>query len=49
MKIKFTLDDHLPLNKTLEVQDMVTVVRSVFHENNQYYLQVFLNKCMYRS
>ena len=30
MKIKFNLDDKLPLNKTVEIRSMVIVVRAVF-------------------
>ena len=45
MKIKFNLDDDLPLNKLYK---MLIVVRSVFHEGNKYYQQVFLGKCFYK-
>ena len=41
MKIKCNSDD-LPLNKTLEMCNMIVVVRAVFHENNKYYPQAFL-------
>ena len=44
MTIKFNSDDELPLNKTIEVPSMIIVVRAVFHENNKYYPQVFLNE-----
>ena len=37
MKIKFNSGDDLPLKKTLELYNMVIVVRSVFHECNKYY------------
>ena len=37
MKIKFNLDDKLPLNKTIEIHNMIIVVRAVFHENSKYY------------
>ena len=40
MKIKFTSDDKLPLNKTVEIPIMTIVVRVVFLENNKYYPQV---------
>ena len=43
MKIKFNLDDELPLNKTIEVSSMIIVVRVVFHENNKYYPNIFLD------
>ena len=47
MKIKFDSDDDLPLNKTIEIPGMIIVVRAVFHENNKFYLQVFLDECLY--
>ena len=37
MKIKLNSDDDLTLKKTLELNNMVIVVRSVFHEVNKYY------------
>ena len=40
MKTKFNLDDDLPLKETLKLCNMVTVVRSAFHEDNKYYLYV---------
>ena len=42
MKIKCNSDDDLLLNKTLEMCNMIVVVRAVFHENNKYYPQTFL-------
>ena len=48
MKIKFNSDDELPLNKTIEIRSMKIVVRTVFHENNKYYPQVFLDECLYK-
>ena len=42
MKIKCNSDDDLPLNKTLEMCNMIVVVRAVFPENNKYYPQTFL-------
>ena len=42
IKIKFNSDDELPQNKMKEVPSMTIVVRAVFHENNEYYPQVFL-------
>ena len=47
MKIKFDSDDNLPLNKTVETPIMIVVVRAVFHENNKYYPQFFLDECLY--
>ena len=47
MKIKFISDDELPLNKTIKIPAIAIVVRAVFHENNNYYPQVFLDECLY--
>ena len=46
MKIKFDLDDNLPVNKTIEIPLVTIVVRAVFHENKKYYPQVFLDECL---
>ena len=43
MKIKFNSDDELTLNKAIEIPSIRIVVRAVFHENNKYYPQVFLD------
>ena len=46
MKIKFNSDDDLLLRKTLELHNIIMIARSVFHEGNKYYLQIFLDKCL---
>ena len=46
VKIKFNLDDYLPLNKTTEIHNTTKVVRAVFYEYNKYYLHVFLDECL---
>ena len=43
MKIKFTSDDDLPLNKQLKFPNMITNIRSVFEEDGKLYPQVFLD------
>ena len=48
MKIKFDLDDDLPLSKTIEIHNATIIVRAVFYENNKYYMQVFLDECLYQ-
>ena len=48
MKIKFNMDDKLAVNKTIEISSMIIVVRAVFHENNKYYQQVFLDEGLYK-
>ena len=45
LKIEFDSDDELPLNKTVEIPSTIIVVRAVFHENNKYYPQIFLDQC----
>ena len=47
MKIKFNLDNELPLNKMTKIPKMTIVVWVVFHENSKYYPQVSLDKCLY--
>ena len=49
MKIKFNSDHELPLNKSIKISSMVIVVKVVFHENNKYYPQVFLDECLYKT
>ena len=49
VKIKFNSDDNILLKKTLELHKMVIILRSVFHEDNKYYPQVFLVKCSHKS
>ena len=46
MKIRFYLYDNLPLRKTLDLYDVIIVIRSV--DDNKYCLQVFLNDCLYK-
>ena len=47
MKIKFNSDDELPLNKTIKISVVVIVVRTVFHESNQYYASKEGDICHY--
>ena len=47
MKIKFNLDDNLPLNKILKLHNLTVILRSVFQEGNKYYPQAFLDECLY--
>ena len=46
IKIKFYLDDELPLNKTIEIPVMIIVVTAIFY-GNKYYPHIFLNECLY--
>ena len=47
MKIKFNLDDGLPLNKTINIHNATLVFRGVFHVNDNYHPQRFLDECLY--
>ena len=47
MKIKFDLDDDLPLNETIKIHNMTIVVKAMFYENNKYYRQAFLDEFIY--
>ena len=47
MKIKFSSDDDLPLNKTLKFSLMIITIRCVFKEDNELYPQVFLDDSLY--
>ena len=37
MKIKFNSDDDVILKKTLDLHNMIIVVRSVFHDGNNFF------------
>ena len=43
MKIKFNLDDDLPLKKTIEFYNIIVVAIFVLDEANKYYSQLFLD------
>ena len=40
MKIKFSSDDDLPLNKRLKFMSLAILVRTVFEEDGKYYPQI---------
>ena len=46
--MKNNSDDELPLNKTIETPSMTIVVRAILLENNKYYLQIFLDGCLFK-
>ena len=47
MKIKFSADDNLPLNKMLKLHNLRIIIRSVFEEDGKYCPQVFLDGRLY--
>ena len=48
MKIKFSSDDDLALNKSLKFHLMTITIRCVFKEDNELYPQVFLDDILYK-
>ena len=49
MRIKFISVDDLLLKKTLELYNIIMIVKFVFHDDKKCYPQVFLNECFYKS
>ena len=47
MKIKFNADDNLPLNKPLKLHLLTIIVRSIFEEDGKFYVQLYLDDCLY--
>ena len=47
MKIKFSLVDDLPLNKSLKFSLITITIGCVFKEDNKLYPQVFLDDTLY--
>ena len=47
MKIKFSSDDDLPLNKTPKLHNLTIIVWSIFEEDGKYYPEVFLDESFY--
>ena len=48
MNIKFSSDDELSLDKTIDIPSITIDVRALFNENNKNYAQVFLDECLYK-
>ena len=47
MKMKFSSDDDLTLNKILKLHVLTIIVRSVLEEDGKYYPHIFLDECLY--
>ena len=47
IKIKFDIEDNLPLNKQLKLHMLTIIVRSVFEEDGKFYPQLYLDDCLY--
>ena len=48
LKIKLNSGDKLPLNKKLKFLIVTKVIRSIFEEDGKYYIQAFLDDCLYK-
>ena len=49
MKIKINSDDDLVLEKVLTMQNVATLIKSVFDEDyNHYYYATLLEKCLHK-
>ena len=47
MRIRFDSNDDLPLNKILSIPILSIAVKSVFQNENKYYLQIHVHECEY--
>ena len=47
IKIRFVLDYNLFLNKILKLHMLAVIVRSVFEEDDKYYIHIFLDECVH--
>ena len=47
VKFKFDSDNNLPLNKSLNLHVLTTIVRSAFENEGKFYLQVYSDDCFY--
>ena len=46
-KIRFESNDDLPLNKSIKPHLLTIIIRSVFAEDDKFYLQLFLNDALH--
>ena len=46
--ISFDADDILSLNSIINIYSM-TIIKSVFKDNNKFYLQIYLTDCRYNK
>ena len=47
MKIKFDIDDNLPLKKQSKLHMLTIIVRTVFEEDGKFYPQLYLDDRLY--
>ena len=46
MKIKFSSDDDIPLNKQQNVSTITVIIRYIFEKDTKYYPQILLDECL---
>ena len=49
MKIKFSSDDNIPLNKQLNFPTITVIIRNFFEKDGKYYPQISLDECLYEA
>ena len=47
MKIKFSTDDNIPLNRIIYFPKINIIIRSITKKDDKYYPQLFLDDCLY--
>ena len=47
MKIKFSTDENIPLNKIIYFPTITIIIRSITKKDYKYYPQLFLDDCLY--
>ena len=47
MKIKFNIDDNIPLNRIICFPAITIIIRSVTQKDGKHYPQLFLDECLY--
>ena len=47
MEIRFSFDDNLPLNESLNFHNMTITIRYIFEEDGKLYPEVFLDDTLY--
>ena len=47
--ISFDTDDILSLNSIINIYSMTIIIKSVFKDNNEFYLQIYLTNCRYNK
>ena len=47
--IMFDSDDVLPLNSMINIRSLTIIIKSVLNKDNNFYPQIYLNYCLYKS